>query len=165
MRIKTTVTFDFGKLEKKMPDILDHFANVGAKALAEDARRMIKDGKLRSVTKGTMEIAKKGLSPKRPYPRQGTKSQALLHTGSALSSIKAIDNEVHAAGYLRHHLKPYKIVSNSWVKRHIPGAVGTTVPERNPFFTPKGRLRKPVRDKIKDHKKGIYALMGKHLRK
>jgi len=56
-------------------------------------------------------------------------------TGSALASIKAIDNEVHAAGYLRYHMDEYKIVGNSWVKKFIPGAIGTTVPERNPFFT------------------------------
>ena len=95
-----------------MPDILKHFGNIGAKALAADARRMIQDGKLKSVTKGTMWIAKEKLSPKRPFPRKGTKQQALLHTGSALASIKAIDNEVHAAGYLRYHMSEYEIVEN-----------------------------------------------------
>ena len=57
--IKTT--FDFGKLVKKMPEILNHYGNIGAKALAEDARNMIKGGKLKNVTKGTMEIARKNL--------------------------------------------------------------------------------------------------------
>ena len=70
MKLQIRTTFDFGKLAKKMPDILKHFGNIGAKALAADARSMIKDGKLRNVTKGTMEIAKKRLSPKRPYPRK-----------------------------------------------------------------------------------------------
>ena len=165
MKLQIRTTFDFGKLAKKMPDILKHFGNIGAKALAKDARRMIQDGKLKSVTKGTMWVAKEKLSPKRPYPRKGTKQQALLHTGSALASIKAIDDEVHAAGYLRHHMSEYKIVENSWVKKFIPGAVGTVVPERNPFFTKTGNFRKPVKERIMAHKKGIYQLIGKHLKK
>ena len=148
-----------------MPDILKHFGNIGAKALATDARSMIKDGKLKSVTEGTMKIAEKRLSQKRPYPRRGTKQQALLHTGSALASIKAIDNEVHAAGYLEHHMSKYKIVSNKWTKKYAPKAIGKTVPERNPFFTSKGGLRKPVNERMKAHKKGIHQLIAKHLKK
>ena len=165
MKLQIKTTFDFGKLAKKMPDILKHFGNIGAKALAKDARRMIQDGKLKSVTEGTMEIAKKRLSPKRPYPRKGTKQQAPLHTGSALASIKAIDDEVHAAGYLRYHMNEYTIASNKWTKKYAPKAIGTTVPERNPFFTKAGNFRKPVKERMTAHKKGIYQLIGKHLKK
>ena len=165
MKLQIRTTFDFGKLAKKMPDILKHFGNIGAKALAADARSMIKDGKLRNVTEGTMEIAKKRLSPKRPYPRKGTKQQALLHTGSALASIKAIDDEVHAAGYLRYHMSEYTIASNKWTKKYAPKAIGKVVPERNPFFTSKGGFRKPVNERMKAHKKGIYQLIAKHLKK
>ena len=161
--IKTT--FDFGKLARKMPDILKHFGNVGAKALAADARRMIQEGKLKNVTEGTMEIARKGWSRKRKGPRQGTKQQALLHSGSALASIKAIDNEVHAAGYLRYHMNEYTIASNRWTKKYAPKAIGKVVPERNPFFTSKGGFRKPVNERMKAHKKGIYQLIAKHLKK
>ena len=169
MKLQIKTTFDFGKLARKMPDILKHIGNVGAKALAADARRMIQEGKLKNVTEGTMEIARKGWSRKRKGERQGTKQQALLHTGSALASIKAIDDEVHAAGYLRHHMDEYTIVGkekgNTWVEKFIPGAKGTVVPERNPFFTPTGKFRKPVNERMKAHKKGIYQLIGKHLKK
>ena len=165
MKLQVKTTFDFGKLARKMPDVLKHIGNVGAKALAADARRMIQEGKLKNVTEGTMEIAKKRLSPKRPYPRQGTKQQALLHTGSALASIKAIDNEVHAAGYLRYHFEEYNIASNNWTKKFTPKAIGKTVPERNPFFTKAGGFRKPVNERMKAHKKGIYQLIGRHLKK
>ena len=127
---------------------------------------MIKDGKLRNVTKGTMEIAKKRLSPKRPYPRIGTKQQALLHSGSALASIKAIDNEVHAAGYLKYHMDGFTISpKNSWNKKFTPKAIGKVVKPRNPFFTSKGGFRKPVNERMKAHKKGIYQLIAKHLKK
>ena len=165
MKLQIKTTFDFGKLAKKMPDILKHFGNIGAKALAADARSMIKDGKLRNVTKGTMEIAKKGWSTKRKSARSGTKEQALLHSGSALASIKAIDNEVHAAGYLRYHMSEYTIASNKWTKKYAPKAIGKVVPERNPFFTSKGGFRKPVNERMKAHKKGIYQLIAKHLKK
>ena len=161
--IKTT--FDFGKLAKKMPEILKDYGKIGAKTMAENARSMIKEGKLRNVTKGTMEIARKRLSSKRPYPRQGTKQQALLHSGSALASIKAIDDEVHAAGYLRYHMEDYTIVSNKWTKRHAPKAIGKTVKARNPFFTPRGNLRKPVKERMTEHKKGIHKLIARHLKK
>ena len=164
--ITIRTTFDFGKLERKLPDILKHLGNVGAKALAADARSMIKDGKLRNVTKGTMEIAKKRLSPNRPYPRIGTKQQALLHSGSALASIKAIDNEVHAAGYLKYHMDGFTISpKNSWNKKFTPKAIGKVVKPRNPFFTSKGGFRKPVNERMKAHKKGIYQLIAKHLKK
>ena len=165
MKLQIKTTFDFGKLSRKMPDILKHFGNVGAKALAADARSMIKDGKLRNVTEGTMKIAEKRLSKKRAFPRVGTKQQALLHTGSALASIKAIDNEVHAAGYLEHHMDEYIIVRNAWTKQFTPYIIGKPVPERNPFFTKTGKLRKPVNERMKAHKKGIYQLIAKHLKK
>ena len=161
--IKTT--FDFGKLAKKMPDILKHYGKIGAKTMAENARSMIKEGKLRNVTKGTMEIARKNWSSKRKGARQGTKQQALLHSGSALASIKAIDDEVHAAGYLRHHMEDYTIVSNKWTKRYTPKAIGKTVKARNPFFTPSGNLRKPVKERMTAHKKGIHKLIARHLKK
>ena len=168
MKLQIKTTFDFGKLERKLPDILKHFGNIGAKALAADARSMIKDGRLRSVTKGTMEIAKKGWSTKRKSARSGTKEQALLHSGSALASIKAIDNEVHAAGYLRYHMDGHEIVSNKWTKRYLTKldkSLPKEVKPRNPFFTSKGGLRKPVNERMKAHKKGIYQLIGKHLKK
>ena len=165
MKLKIRTTFDFGKLARKMDNILERYGNVGAKAMAENARSMIKDGKLRNVTEGTMEIAKKRLSPKRPYPRQGTKQQALLHSGSALASIKAIDSEVHAVGYLRHHFRDYDIASNKWTEKFIPKAIGKTVKSRNPFFTPKGNLKKPVKDKMTKEKQEMYKKIGKALKK
>ena len=166
MILQIRTTFDFGKLARKMPDILKHFGNIGAKALARDARSMIQDGKLKNVTEGTMEIARKKLSPKRPYPRQGTKQQALLHTGSALASIKAIDDEVHAAGYLRYHMEGFTISpKNSWNKKYTPKAINNVVEPRNPFFTKAGNFRKPVKERMTSHKKGIYQLIGKHLKK
>tara|TARA_R100000234_G_scaffold81192_1_gene51015 strand:+ start:1356 stop:1850 length:495 start_codon:yes stop_codon:yes gene_type:complete len=161
--IKTT--FDFGKLERKLPDILKHYSNLGAKTLAEDARRMIKEGKLRNVTEGTMEIARKGYSKKRSGARKGTKQQALLHSGNALASIKAIDGEVHAAGYLKYHLNDYIIVRNSWTKKFTPYIIGKPVPARNPFFTPKGNLRKSANERMKAHIKAIHRLISKHLKK
>ena len=159
------ITFDFGKLAKKMPEILKNYGSVGAKALAENARSMIRDGKLKNVTEGTMQIAEKKLSPKRPYPRQGTKQQALLHTGSALASIKAIDDEVHAAGYLKYHMEEYIIVRNKWTKKFTPFIIGKPVPERNPFFTPKGSFRKPVKDKMKAERQDMYNKIAKALKK
>jgi hypothetical protein len=165
INIEITTTFDFGKLEKKLPDILKHYSNLGAKTLAEDARRMIKEGKLRNVTEGTMEIARKGYSKKRSGARKGTKQQALLHSGNALASIKSIDGEVHAAGYLRHHLSDYIIVRNSWTRKFTPYIIGKPVPARNPFFTPKGKLRKNVNERMKAHSKSIHRLIARHLKK
>jgi hypothetical protein len=111
-----------------------------------------------------MEIARKNLSRKRKGARQGTKNQALLHTGSALASIKAVDDEVHAAGYLKYHMDGFNIASNSWTKKFTPKAIGKMVKPRNPFFTAKGNFRKPVKDKLTSHKKGLYKLIGKHLK-
>ena len=173
VKLQVKTTFDFGKLARKMPDILKHYGNVGAKALAADARRMIQQGKLPNVTEGTMEIAKKNWTNKSSHrgsgARKGTKSQALIHTGKLLSSIKAVGGDVWGIDYLEHHLQEYIIVRNKWTKHFTPYIVGKPVPggnkSRNPFFTPKGALRKPVKERMTAHKKGIYKLIGKHLKK
>ena len=171
-KLKIETTFDFGKLAEKLPEILEKYSHSGAEALAKNARSMIKDGKLRSVTKGTMEIARKGWSRKRKSPRAGTRQQALLHSGSALASIKAIDGEVHAAGYLKYHMDGHEIVSNKWTKKYLKNLdkeLPKKIKPRNPFFTSKGELRKSVKNQLQHSKtdgiKAIYRLIAKALKK
>ena len=43
--------------------------------------------------------------------------------------------------------------------------LGKNIKPRNPFFTNKGGFRKPVNERMKAHKKGIYQLIAKHLKK
>tara|TARA_Y100001963_G_scaffold129863_1_gene185537 strand:+ start:7 stop:516 length:510 start_codon:yes stop_codon:yes gene_type:complete len=168
INIEITTTFDFGKLERNLSNILKHSADLRAETLATDARNMIKEGRLRNVTEGTMEIARKRLSKKRPYPRVGSKQQALLHTGNALASIKAIDGEVHAAGYLKYHMDGFTIASNSWTRKFAKKAIGKNIKPRNPFFTNKGGLRKRTKEAIKAHRrrsKTLHHLIAKALKK
>ena len=54
---------------------------------------------------------------------------------------------------------------NSWNKKFTPKAIGNVVKPSNPFFTSKGGFRKPENERMKAHKKGIYQLIAKHLKK
>ena len=105
---------------------------------------------------------------KRSGARKGTKQQALLHSGNALASIKAIDGEVHAAGYLKYHMDGFTIASNSWTRKFAKKAIGKNIKPRNPFFTNKGGLRKRTKEAIKAHRrrsKTLHHLIAKALKK
>ena len=165
MKITFRVTYDAGKLARALPRILERYGQLSAESLAKDARARIKKGLRPALKKSTKEISREGLSGKRPYPRSSNKP--LIHTGSLLASIKANtgdnEGEVEANAYIAPHLTGYKIVSNNWIKKHIPGAVGADVPARNPFFTPKGHLRKSVG--MDKHLKELHKFIHKSFKK
>jgi hypothetical protein len=165
MKLSIKTTFDFGKLANKLPEILEKYMDGAEEIFAKDAADRINSGKMRGVTKGTMEIAKKKLSPKRPYPRVGSKSQGLIHSGSLRANIKQTKDGVSAPYYLKHHLKDYKIVENAWTKKFARKAIGKTVKARNPFFTPKGNLYGVTKKKFKKRRKVLYKSLGKALKK
>ena len=167
MKITFKTTYDAGKLARALPRILERYGQLSAESLAKDARARIKKGLRPALKKSTIDISKRGISGKRRGQKFWTSKKPLLHTGSLLASIKANtgdnEGEVEANAYIAPHLTGYKIVSNSWIKKHIPGAVGADVPARNPFFTPKGHLRKSVG--MDKHLKELHKFIHKSFKK
>ena len=166
MKITFRVTYDAGKLARALPRILERYGKLSAESLAKDARARIKKGLRPALKKSTKEISREGLSGKRPYPRSSNKP--LIHTGSLLASIKANtgdnEGEVEANAYIAPHLTGYKIPKgkkNSWAFFH--GTHGKDVPARNPFFTPKGHLRKSVG--MDKHLKELHKFIHKSFKK
>ena len=107
--------------------------------LAKNARENIKNSTgIRKLTKGTQEIRRKGLSPKRG---KTSSTKPLIHTGSLLASIKATKDGVQMAEYGKYHMDGFTIVENKWTRKFTPNAIGRVVKPRNPFFTDKGNLK------------------------
>ena len=162
MKLEIKSNFSFSKLANRVDDIIENYMDKSKNSLALSARETIKSGNLKKLKPSTLHIRKHGLSPKRG---KTSSTKPLIHTGSLLSTIKATDDGVEMAGYGRHHLNDYKIVSNSWTRAFIPNAIGTTVPARNPFFTSKGNTRGEYNKREKQHKKVLYKQLNRAMRK
>mgnify|MGYP003132331845 CR=1 FL=1 len=162
MKLEIKSNFSFAKLSRKVDGIIENYIDKSKESLATSAREIIKSGKLKKLSKGTLHIRKHGLSNKRG---KTSSTKPLIHTGSLLSTIRANEEGVEMADYGKHHLNDYQIVSNKWVDKFIPNAVGTTVPARNPFFTSKGNTRGEYNKREKQHKKVLYKQLNRAMRK
>tara|TARA_R100000655_G_scaffold79226_1_gene118611 strand:- start:801 stop:1319 length:519 start_codon:yes stop_codon:yes gene_type:complete len=145
---KIEINFSFGKLENKLDKILKDHIDAIKKVTVEVAKSTIKSGKLKKLSPGTLYIRKNGLSNKNVFGGFKVKTNSktpLLHTKNLFNSIKVVDEGISMAGYGKYHLQDYTIVDNKFTdymrKAHSMYMVGTKVPARNPFFTPKGNLR------------------------
>ena len=160
MAIKTRATsnFSFKKLLDNLDDVVGDYFEDSYEDLAESARNAIKNSTgLRKLTKGTIEIRKKGLS-KKGFGMPTTSTTPLLHTGNLLRSIKATKKGVEMVDYGKHHMEGFTIVENKWTKKFAPRAIGKQVKPRNPFFTNKGNLKK---DFTKGREKRVENLIKK----
>ena len=89
------------------------------KFVAEDAREMIRGGKLRNLKMSTLDISEKYLSNKRRNIAR-TSNNALFHSGSLLRSIKEVDQGIEVNKYAKYHMDGFNIVSNKWTRKFIP---------------------------------------------
>ena len=74
----------------------------------------------------------------------------------------------HCKEDLKYHIDGHEIVSNKWTKKYLKKLdkkLPKKIKPRNPFFTNKGELRKPVKERMTAHKKGIHKLIARHLKK
>ena len=163
---KISTTFDFGKLLRNLDKIINDHVHYIKIITVDSAKDIIRGGKLKKLSPGTLYIRRHGLSPKRGKTSGTT---PLVHTGNLLASIKPNKEGIQMAGYGKYHLKPYTIVRNSFTnymeKAHSMFMVGTRVPARNPFFTPKGSLRGESKRFAKSSMKDFYNDINRFLTK
>ena len=153
MRIKTEVTFDFGKLENKMPKIIEKYFQSAYRSSAKGAKERIDKGLSPPLKKSTIAIRK-------ARGKGGTKP--LYETGDLHRSIKGTSEGIEMNKYGIYHHKgftpkkrPIKVVKgeSEWF---ILNKKGIKVPAR-PFIMPSEkditpafeRLRKGIRKALK----------------
>ena len=108
MKLQIKTTFDFGKLERKIPDILNDLVDESKMVYAEMSAKNISDG-LRPLKKASIEARKKGhyWGGKKVAPTSSTKP--LVYTGELFKSIKIADEGVEMWDYGLHHHKGFEI--------------------------------------------------------
>ena len=150
------INFSFGKLLRNLDKILEENMNKRKNLFAGGAKEIIRSGKLRKNTKGTLALRKKGVA-------KGGKSSStlpLIHTGNLLNSIKTTEKGVEFAKYGENHLSNFIIRENKWTKKFVPNAIMKVVKKRNFLpITPKGRYGGTIGKRMKMLDLQLYKRM------
>ena len=146
--IKTN--FSFGKLERKLPDILKDIVDESKHIYAEMSAKKIDDG-LRPLKKASIEARRRGhyWGKRKVAPTQSTKP--LIYTGALRDSIKIHEQGVIMNEYGLHHQKGFTLPQ------------GTPVPPRK--FLAMNLDAKNITGKYKETQKKFIKNMYKKIRK
>ena len=156
MKLQISTTFDFGKLERKMKEIMNDVVDDGKRLYRTTTRENLKEGNLRKLRPASIEARKRGhyWGGKKVAPTDTTKP--LVYTGDLLNSIKWKEDGVEMNEYGLFHQKGFLM------------RTGTLVKPR-PFFA-----LKPEGKRVKGTKYGkeydkfinkMYKRIGKALKK
>lgn len=147
---KIEVTFDFGKLSRKIDKILQNDIEVKKKEFAAMARINIISGNLRPLRQTTVNQRRKGGGKGRPKTGSIT---PLFYTGKLLSSIKAVSEGIELFEYGWHH--------NQGFDHHTAGKISP-----RPFlFTRADNLKPNIKKRFKLMEKELYRKINKALTK
>ena len=103
--VKFTSNFRFSKLKNQLYDILGENDEAIIDSLAQITKRNITDGKLRALSKSTVEMRELGGSTFKghsPTPKPG-EIRPLLYTGRLLNSIKPVKGGIEMEAYGLEH--------------------------------------------------------------
>ena len=107
MKLQIRTTFDFGKLARQMPKILEKHTQRTARSSATGAREAIDRGVSPALEKSTLEIRKK----------RGTGgSKPLYETGALYRSIKGTSGGLEMLNYGLYHHRGYKTQGEEFMK-------------------------------------------------
>ena len=107
MKLQVKTTFDFGKLARQMPKILEKHTQRTARSSATGAREAIDSGVSPPLEKSTLEIRKK----------RGTGgSKPLYETGALYRSIKGTSGGLEMLHYGLYHHRGYKTQGEEFMK-------------------------------------------------
>ena len=102
INIEITTTFDFGKLEKKLPEILDSLVDESKDAFAEMSVKNIRDG-LKPLRPKSILARQQGVYWGKQKVAPTTKTLPLDYTGSLIDSIKIHEQGVIMNKYGLYH--------------------------------------------------------------
>ena len=108
MKLQVRTTFDFGKLARKMPDILNDIVDESKMVYAEMSVKNITDG-LRPLKKASIEARKKGHYWGGAKVPPTSKTTPLDYTGELIKSIKIHEQGVIMNEYGLHHHRGFSI--------------------------------------------------------
>ena len=104
MKLQIRTTFDFGKLARQMPKILEKHTQRTARSSATGAREAIDKGVRPPLEKPTIERRKYKVKVATGGYGQGGGSKPLFHTGTLYRSIKGTSEGLEMWDYgLYHH--------------------------------------------------------------
>lgn len=145
VKLKINVTYDAGKLAKKMPEIISKFVENYTIRTAENAKDEIKDGKLKQLGEVTKKIRDiRGHTPHTP----------LVATGTLLNSIKVKKlktmSKILMKNYGLLHNNGFKTAPNSMIPN-------SDVPAR-PFLKPSKKFAGYI---VRDFRNAIKKAFAK----
>ena len=136
MKLQIKTTFDFGKLENQIEDIIKNTTEGITKAGTSGIKQSLETGKFEPLSKTTIEIREKGESPNAGYLATGS-TKPLIHTGRLRDSIKTTSDGIKMLKYGVYHNEGYKTKHNkftgNYFKRTGVQLANQSVPSR-PFI-------------------------------
>ena len=87
MKLQISTTFDFGKLASKIEKIIENYTTNYSKGSASGIKQSLETGNFEPLSKTTLDIREKGLSPNAGHLSTGS-PKPLIHTGRLRDSIK-----------------------------------------------------------------------------
>ena len=179
MKIEFDITYDAGKLSKKIPKMVREYLNDGLDSLKNGSKKAIKSGDFTPLGDFTKFAREKGLSPKSGHKKTSSK-KPLRYTGQLFRSIssKKRDKSLEFSEYGIYHLgikdaSEIDIVLDN-KKKSVIGKSGTAYKTVSNKFTNKYKIvgkDVPVRDwlqfddTIKDIKKDFYKKLDDNFKK
>ena len=145
---KIEISFDFGKLSRKIDEILKNDIIIKKKEFAAMARDNIMSGKLRPLRQSTIKQRKRGGGKGRPKTGSTT---PLFYTGKLLSSIKPVSDGIELFKYGWHH--------NQGFDHHSAGKIAP-----RPFlFIKADNLSPKLKKRYRAMEKDLYRKINKAL--
>tara|TARA_Y100001973_G_C4946502_1_gene208167 strand:- start:27 stop:530 length:504 start_codon:yes stop_codon:yes gene_type:complete len=103
MKINFEITYDAGKLQREIKNIIKDTVKGFSSAYVEGSKKAIKEGNFTPLRKSTIDVRKAGTSRggKGAYGKKTNSTKPLQHTGRLLRGIKQLKNgdmSVHEYG-------------------------------------------------------------------
>ena len=118
MKLQIKTTFSFSKLANKIEKIIENTASNFGKSAAVGIKTSLERGNFEPLSKTTIDIRKKGISPKSGYIATGS-TKPLIHTGRLRDSIKPKKGGVELFRYGAYHNAGYKTTHNAFTGRYF----------------------------------------------
>ena len=117
MKLQIKTTFDFGKLASKIEKIIEDTTANFSRAGAVGIKTSLETGTFEPLSKTTLDIREKGISPNAGYLATGS-TKPLIHTGRLRDSIKSKKGGVELLKYGIYQNEGFKTKHNAFTGRY-----------------------------------------------
>ena len=117
MKLQIKTTFDFGKLASKIEKIIEDTTANFSRAGAVGIKTSLETGTFEPLSKTTLDIREKGISPNAGYLATGS-TKPLIHTGRLRDSIKPKKGGIEMLKYGVYQNAGFKTKHNAFTGRY-----------------------------------------------